>query len=55
MATRIKTFDSHYPVTGDVIGTFPIHTDAEVRVAVDQARIASDQWVALGFRGRRKV
>ena len=55
MPTRSKTFDSHYPVTGDAIGTFPIHTDADVRVAVAQARIASDKWVALGFRGRRKV
>ena len=55
MPTRSKTFDSHYPVTGDAIGTFPIHSDADVRVAVAQARIASDKWVALGFRGRRKV
>jgi aldehyde dehydrogenase (NAD+) len=55
MPNRLKTFDSHYPVTGDAIGTFPIHTDADVRVAVAQARIASDKWVALGFRGRRKV
>ncbi len=55
MPTRSKTFDSHYPVTGDAIGTFPIHTDADVRVAVAQARIASDKWVALGFRGRKKV
>ena len=55
MPTRSKTFDSHYPVTGDVVGTFPIHTDADVRVAVAQARIASDKWVALGFRGRKKV
>jgi len=54
MPTRSKTFDSHYPVTGDAIGTFPIHTDADVRVAVAQARIASDKWVALGFRGRKK-
>jgi len=55
MPTRPKTFDSHYPVTGDAVGTFPIHTDADVRVAVAQARIASDKWVALGFSGRKKV
>lgn len=50
-----KTFDSLYPVTGDVLGTYPIHSEAEVRDIVGQARIASDRWRALGFRERKKI
>ena len=33
--TAPATFDSLNPATGDVVGTHPVHTEAEVRAAVD--------------------
>ncbi len=49
------TFSSHFPVTGNVLGTFPITDSATVNEAVASARVVSPQWQALGFRGRRKI
>ena len=48
------TFDSLSPATGEVVGTFPVHTEAEVREAVQRARKASQWWQSLGYDGRRK-
>jgi len=53
--TNVATFDSHNPATGEVITSYPQHTEAEVRSAVATARAASQMWRELGFRGRRKV
>ena len=53
--TQVATFDSHNPATGEVITSYPQHTEAEVRSAVATARAASQMWRELGFRGRRKV
>ena len=50
-----KTFDSHFPVTGEVISTYSIHTDSDVQDAVRAARSATSLWQGLGFDGRRKV
>ncbi len=46
------TFESLNPVNGDVVGTHPIHTDAEVRAAVERAREAAEWWSALSYDER---
>jgi aldehyde dehydrogenase (NAD+) len=46
------TFESLNPVTGDVVGTHPIHTDDEVRAAVQRARDAAAWWSALSYDER---
>ena len=52
---KSSTFDSHNPVDGTVIASYPNTSAADVNAAVDRARSASLAWQALGFRGRRKV
>src|SRR4051794_373199 len=49
-----KTFDSLSPATGEVVATFPVHGEAEVREAVQRARKAAQWWQELGFDGRRE-
>ena len=46
------TFDSLNPATDEVVGTHPVHTDADVAEAVARARAAADWWVGLDFAGR---
>ncbi|MDQ1705157.1 MAG: hypothetical protein QOF18_1523 [Frankiaceae bacterium] len=48
-----QTFDSLSPATGEVVGTFPVHDEAEVRRAVQHARKAAQWWGELGFDGRK--
>jgi len=50
-----KVFNSHNPVTGEPVGTFPIYSAKEVSEIVDFARHASTAWVNLDFPGRKKV
>ena len=50
-----SSFDSHNPVDGTVLGSYPNTSAADVNEAVARARAASLAWQALGFRGRRKV
>ena len=50
-----SSFDSHNPVDGTVLGSYPNTSAADVNEAVARARGASLAWQALGFRGRRKV
>src|SRR4051795_11470853 len=45
-------FDSLNPRTGDVVDTYPIHGEAEVRAAVERAREAASWWGALSFDER---
>jgi acyl-CoA reductase-like NAD-dependent aldehyde dehydrogenase len=52
-AARPATFDSLNPRTGDVVETYPIHGEAEVRAAVDRAREAAAWWGALSFDERK--
>ncbi|MCX5741336.1 MAG: aldehyde dehydrogenase family protein [Proteobacteria bacterium] len=56
MATHISPqadrLSSHDPSTGDLVGTVPIHTPAEVDAAVARARVASQSWGALSFEAR---
>ncbi len=48
------TFDSLDPITGEVVASFPVHTVADVRAAVERARPAAVWWAELGFAGRKK-
>ncbi|WP_037320505.1 aldehyde dehydrogenase family protein [Amycolatopsis orientalis] len=47
-----ETFDSLSPATDEVVGTYPVHTAADVRAAVARARDAAEWWSGLGFDGR---
>ena len=49
-----QSFESLSPATGEVVGAFPVHGEAEVREAVQRARKASQWWGELGFDGRRQ-
>jgi len=56
MVVRSKpAFNSHNPVTNEVVGTYPKMDKIEVADVVAHARIASDKWQGLGFSGRKKV
>jgi len=50
-----SSFTSHYPVTGEVLATYPIHSESDVRDAVAAARRAAPQWQELGYVGRKRV
>ena len=45
-------FDSLSPVTGDVVGTHPIHAAAEVEAKVARAHEAAEWWAGLTFDER---
>lgn len=47
------TFESLNPATGEVVGVFPIHGEAEVREAVARARKAAEWWSGLTFKDRK--
>src|SRR3712207_4780674 len=49
-----STFESLNPATGEVIGTFPIHGEADVNTAVERAHKAAAWWRGLGFDGRKR-
>ncbi|GAA4418854.1 aldehyde dehydrogenase family protein [Actinokineospora soli] len=49
---QAKTFESLNPATDEVVGTYPIHSEDEVRAAVAAARPAAEWWAGLGFAGR---
>ena len=51
-ATGPTTFDSLNPATGDVVGTHPVHTEDDVRAAVERAREAAAWWSALSYDER---
>jgi acyl-CoA reductase-like NAD-dependent aldehyde dehydrogenase len=46
------SFQSLDPASGQPVGTFPVHTEADVRAAVARARPAAAWWAGLGFAGR---
>jgi len=50
--TTGETFDSLNPATDEVVGTYPVHTEADVEAAVARAREAAVWWAELGFAGR---
>ncbi|HKB29463.1 MAG TPA: aldehyde dehydrogenase family protein [Streptosporangiaceae bacterium] len=49
-----ETFDSVNPANGEVIATFPISGDREVRAAVERAAAAARWWAGLGWKQRRR-
>ena len=49
------SFDSLSPATGEVVGTHPIQSEADVRAAVERAKVAAATWRHLGFAGRREM
>lgn len=49
-----ETFDSVAPATGEVVATFPVQGEAEVREAVQHARQAARWWGGLGFDERKR-
>ncbi|GAA2555716.1 aldehyde dehydrogenase family protein [Pseudonocardia hydrocarbonoxydans] len=49
------TFTSTDPRTGEVVGTHPVHTAADVDAAVARAAEAAAWWAGLGFDGRRTL
>jgi aldehyde dehydrogenase (NAD+) len=50
-----KSFGSLNPVTGEVVGKFPIASAKDVYAAVTLAGDAATRWVALGFKERKKI
>ena len=54
-AVQSETFESLNPASGEPVGTFPVHTEADVRAAVARARPAAQWWAGLGFAGRTAV
>ncbi|MCF6510006.1 aldehyde dehydrogenase family protein [Blastococcus sp. MG754426] len=49
-----ETFESTAPAGGAVVGVFPVHDEAAVGKTVARARVAAQQWAALGFDGRKQ-
>jgi aldehyde dehydrogenase (NAD+) len=49
-----QTFDLTHPATGELVGTYPIHTAEDVKAVVDAARQASTWWAELGFAERKR-
>ena len=47
------SFTSLNPATGEVVGTYPVHTAADVDAAVARARASAGWWEGLGFEGRK--
>jgi acyl-CoA reductase-like NAD-dependent aldehyde dehydrogenase len=52
-ADQATSFDSVNPATGELIGSFEIHSAADVAAAVERARAAAIWWAGLGERERR--
>ena len=52
---QADTFTSLNPATGEVVGTYPVHTAADVEAAVARAREAAVWWDGIGFEGRKEV
>jgi aldehyde dehydrogenase (NAD+) len=50
-----ETFDSLDPRTGDVVGTWPVHSAEDVEAAVQRARVGAQWWSALDFDERAEV
>ncbi|TAM90363.1 MAG: aldehyde dehydrogenase family protein [Jatrophihabitans sp.] len=48
------TFDLTHPATGARVGTYPVHTAADVARVVAQARAAQQWWADLGYVERRR-
>jgi succinate-semialdehyde dehydrogenase/glutarate-semialdehyde dehydrogenase len=49
-----QTFDLTHPATGAHIGTYPVHTAADIAERLAKGRLAQVWWAELGFAGRKK-
>jgi acyl-CoA reductase-like NAD-dependent aldehyde dehydrogenase len=49
-----RTFDLTNPATGEVVGTYPIHTAEDIAAKIALAKTAQVWWEGLGFAGRKK-
>src|SRR5690606_8504474 len=47
-----ERLSSYSPATGELLGTVPIHTPAEVDAAVARARVAAECWADRSFEAR---
>jgi acyl-CoA reductase-like NAD-dependent aldehyde dehydrogenase len=47
-----ERLSSYSPATGELLGTVPIHTQADVDAAVARARVAADSWAQRSFEAR---
>jgi aldehyde dehydrogenase (NAD+) len=54
VAADRESFEVRNPATGESVGTFPVHTAADVAERVAKGREAQKWWAAQGFAGRRK-
>ncbi len=52
VTTGSATFDVKNPATGEVVGSYPVHTADDVAAVVAQAREAQRWWESLGYAGR---
>ncbi len=52
LATNGERLSSYDPSTGQVIGSVPIHTAADVDAAVARARVAAQSWASRSFEAR---
>ena len=58
MTTQLKpvaeTFDVKNPATGELVGSFPVHSAADIAQRLAKAREAQTWWAGLGFAARKK-
>ncbi|MGW0895023.1 aldehyde dehydrogenase family protein [Saccharopolyspora sp. NPDC002578] len=52
--TAPDVFDVRSPLTGEVIGTYPVHGPTDVAASVSRARLAGTWWDWLGFAERAR-
>src|SRR3954447_7742870 len=48
------SFDVKNPVTGERVGSYPVHTAADIAARLAKARAAQKWWGGLGFARRKK-
>ena len=49
-----QRFEVKNPATGEVVGTYPIHTADDIAARLSKGREAQKWWDSLGFDGRKK-
>lgn len=50
-----KTAESTNPANGEVLGTYPVATKADVEAALDAAQTGKKTWAAMSFNERAKI